>query len=67
MKLMITAYLPNKLAGKFFQAIREFDVANQGCRFEILAESNISLEDAIEMLKVNPPLAIEVLDRRDKP
>lgn len=66
MKILIAADMPDDKAQAFFQTIRDFDVANSGCRFEIIANTNVSIADAVEMVKVSPALAIQVFDRTSK-
>lgn len=56
-KHFVVAHLPPEAAQKWVQHVRDFDIANPGCHFEIGVEApDISLVEAIEMLRVEPRL-----------
>lgn len=63
MKLWVIAEIPDDKAQAFLQAVRDFDVANAGCKFEIAGKSDLSLADVVEMLKVNPELTLRIIKR----
>jgi hypothetical protein len=58
-KTFIIAHVPAGLEQAFIQHVRDFDVAHPGCHFEIGLESpDLSLVEAIEMLRINPGLTL---------
>jgi hypothetical protein len=67
-KTFIIAYVPTGLEKAFVQHIRDFDVAHPGCHFEIGLEApNVSLAEAVEILRLDPGLAFsDVFERAKK-
>jgi hypothetical protein len=67
-KTFIIAYVPEGLEKAFVQHVRDFDVAHPGCHFEIGLESpDVSLAEAVEILRVKPGLTFsEIFKRADK-
>jgi hypothetical protein len=60
MKIIIIVELPDDRAQNLFQHIRNFDVTNPGCTFQMLAEApNKSVEEIAKMLDVQPPLQMK--------
>jgi hypothetical protein len=65
MKIFTVANVPDGLQQKWLQHLRDFDVANPGCHFEVIADvhPDTPLEEVIEMLSLNPALSqISVID-----
>ena len=55
-KVFTIAHVPDELAQAWLQHLRDFDVAHPGCHFEVMQETDVSLREAVEMLKVEPGL-----------
>jgi hypothetical protein len=68
-KTFLIAHVPAGLEKAFIQHVRDFDVAHPGCHFEIGLESpDVSLAEAVEMLRINPGLTMsDVFERAKKP
>lgn len=63
----IRAHLPAALLPAFAQHIRDFDVANPGCHFEIAADvPDKPLAEVIEMLRIHPSLTFTKVFQRSK-
>lgn len=67
-KIFTTAHIPSELKQKYMQYIRDFDVNNPGCHFEIAIDTpEISLTEAIAQLQVNPELRFrDIFERKEK-
>ena len=66
-KIFTTAHLPQPLVKDWLQHLRDFDVAHPGCHFEVAVDSpSVSLEEAVESLKVNPELSFSAIFERHK-
>jgi hypothetical protein len=66
-KTFIIAHLPPELAQAFMQHVRDFDVAHPGCHFEMGLEApNVSLAEAIEIMRVEPGLTFSDVFERAK-
>jgi len=56
-KVFTVAHLPPQLENAWLQHLRDFDVANPGCHFEVMVDSpHSSFAEAIEAIRVNPGL-----------
>jgi hypothetical protein len=56
-KIVTVAEIPEELAQKWFQHMRDFDVAHAGCDFKSIAEApGKTVEELREMLIISPPL-----------
>lgn len=67
-KIFTLAQLPTELANAWLQHLRDFDTAHPDCHFEIFADvpNNVSMADAVEMVKVHPDLSFtEIFKRQD--
>jgi hypothetical protein len=64
-KTFIIAHLPAALEKAFLQYVRDFDVAHPGCHFEIGLESpDVSLAEAVEIIRVEPGLTFSAVFQR---
>lgn len=64
-KIFIRAHLPPELQQKWLQHVRDFDVANPGCHFEVMMDTpETSLQDAIDKLQVEPALTFSKIFER---
>ena len=64
-KVFIRATVPADKVQALLQHVRDFDVANAGCHFEIGADVDRPLAEIVEMLKVNPGLTFtQVFERK---
>lgn len=66
-KIFTIAHMPEKLAHKWLQHLRDFDAANPDCHFEVFNETpDVSMADALRMLKVEPGLTFTKIFARAK-
>jgi hypothetical protein len=66
-KAFIIAHVPPELEKEFVQYVRDFDIAHPGCHFEIGLEApNVSLAEAIDILRVEPALTFTKVFERAK-
>ncbi len=63
MKLFIQATVPDASVQAFLQRIRDFDIEIEGCAFKIVGNTELAVADVVEMLRVNPELAVKVIKR----
>jgi len=57
MKIAIIAEIPDGVAKDLMQHIRNFNAANPGCKFSMIANApNMTKEQAAKILDVEPPL-----------
>ncbi len=67
MKVFIRAHIPPELQQKWLQHVRDFDVTNPGCHFEVIAEApDVSLFEMMERLRVEPELTFTQIFERKK-
>jgi len=60
------ARLAADLERTWLQHLRDFDVANPGCHFEVIADApEVTLTEMIEMLRINPGLSVMQIIGRD--
>jgi hypothetical protein len=65
-KIFTIAHVPPELEQAWLQHLRDFDVANPGCHFEVGIEApEATLQEAIERLRVEPGLTFtEIFERK---
>ena len=65
-KVFTIATMPEELTRAWLQHLRDFDTANPGCHFEVMAEApDEPLREVVAMLRVSPELSLmEVLEPR---
>jgi hypothetical protein len=64
-KIFIRAHLAPGLEQKWLQHVRDFDIANPGCHFEVMHDTEVTLADAMEMLQITPGLTfMEIFERK---
>jgi hypothetical protein len=65
-KIFTVAYIPDPLRKAFLQHIRDFDIANPGCHFEVMMDAPTeSLAEIVEIMRVNPSLTFsQILERK---
>jgi hypothetical protein len=57
-KIVTQADVPVELLNDWLQHLRDFDTAHPGCHFECAIDAlDMPMDEAIEMLKVDPPLS----------
>lgn len=62
------ARVPPDLERAWLQHLRDFDVANPGCHFEVIADApEITLTEMVEMLRINPALSVMQIIEREPP
>jgi len=60
------ARVPPDLENAWLQHLRDFDVANPGCHFEVIADApEVTLTEMIEMLRINPGLSVTQIVERE--
>jgi hypothetical protein len=60
-KVIIIAEAPDGLVKSLMQHIRNFDIANPGCKFQMMVNApGKSTVDITQMLEIQPPLTISV-------
>lgn len=66
MKIFTVAYIPEALSKAWLQHLRDFDTANPGCHFEVMAEApDASLAEMLQRLQVEPGLTFTaILERK---
>lgn len=66
MRICTVADIPDELAQAWLQHLRDFDTAHPGCHFSVLAAAaNMSTEEAVDALRIDPSLSLlDVLRRR---
>jgi hypothetical protein len=63
--IFIRAHIPGELEQTLLQYLRDFDVANPGCHFEVMIDdSSVSMEEAISRLRVDPELSFVQIFKR---
>lgn len=67
-KVFTIAHVPSGLEQAWLQHLRDFDVANPGCHFEVIAEPPAaSFTEIVDMLRVSPSIPIQTILDRIKP
>ncbi len=67
MKIFIRAHIPSELEQKWLQHVRNFDVANPGCHFEVMVDApDEPIAEMIERLQVEPELTFTQIFERNK-
>ncbi|MET3995057.1 hypothetical protein ABID65_006723 [Bradyrhizobium sp. S3.9.2] len=66
MKIFTIADVPDDLAHAWLQHLRDFDTANPGCHFQVMADApTMTLIDIIETIQVHPDLELQaILERK---
>jgi hypothetical protein len=66
-KIFTIAHVPSELRHAWLQHLRDFDVRNPGCHFEVAVDApDLSLREAIEMTMVEPGLGFAQIFARPK-
>ena len=67
-KVFTIATMPEELAQKWLQHLRDFDMGHPGCHFEVMVEppADIELVDAVRALRVDPELSFTAIFGRKK-
>jgi len=69
-KIYTIAHVPQDLVQEWLQHLRDFDVGKQRCHFQIIveptdqAEAQAKFDLVQEMLKVDPPLPVNIVRRK---
>jgi len=65
MKVFTIAHVPPSLERAWLQHLRDFDLANPGCHFEVIADApNATMSEIVDVLRINPGLpVVEVIER----
>jgi hypothetical protein len=67
MKIFVIAHLPDQLQKAFTQHVRDFDVANPGCHFEIALDGpNMTVIEMVDAIRLNPALSFAAIFEREK-
>jgi len=67
MKIFTVAHINDELQQKWLQHLRDFDVAHPGCHFEVMMDTpDMSLQEMVEKLQVNPKLTFTKIFERAK-
>ncbi len=67
MKVFTRAHIPPELEQKWLQHIRDFDVENPGCHFEVMIDApDQPLAEMVERLQVEPKLTFSQIFERNK-
>lgn len=67
MKIFTVAHVPDALANAWLQHLRDFDTANPGCHFEVIAEGagpKMTMKEMVEALRVEPELTVTEMFER---
>jgi hypothetical protein len=65
-KIFTIATIPQERANAWLQHLRDFDTMNPGCHFEVGMDlPDVSLHEAVEMLRLNPGLTFAQLFKRE--
>ena len=55
--VFLRATVPPELLNKWFQHVRDFDISNPGCHFEVFTDGpEMPIEEMTKMMQVNPDL-----------
>lgn len=69
-KIVTVAHVPPELEKQWLQHLRDFDIANPGCHFEVMvdAAAEKTIAEMMDTLRsIDPPLPVEFYaKRRDK-
>ena len=66
-KVFIRAHIPPELMQKWLQHVRDFDIANQGCHFEVMADApDEPLMEMLKKLQVEPKLTFSQIFERKR-
>jgi len=61
------AIVPQELQQKWLQHLRDFDVANPGCHFEVMIDApDASFVEVMESMRVEPELTLTEYFRRKR-
>jgi len=64
-KIFTVADVPEALAQKWLQHLRDFDAAHPGCHFQVAADApDMPMAKIIEMLQINPGLDFQAVFER---
>jgi len=63
-KIVTVAHIPDGLEHEWLQYLRDFDLAHQGCHFEVLADTPQSVDDIVKVLqRVDPGFNITTIKK----
>jgi hypothetical protein len=66
-KVFTVAHLPPELANAWMQHLRDFDVAHEGCHFDIMVDApEKSLLEMMEMIRIKPGLSFTQIIELEK-
>ena len=64
-KVFIICHLTEGLEQTWLQHLRDFDMANPGCHFEVAADvPDMPISKAVEMVQINPALDFAAIFER---
>jgi len=65
-KVFTCAHVPPNLQNAWLQHLRDFDVANPGCHFEVIADApEATFGEIVNMLRINPNLSVaQIIERK---
>jgi hypothetical protein len=64
-KIYTIAYMPDELAKAWLQHLREFDTAHPGCHFEIVGDTDASLDDLRKLVAdITPEFDFQAVFKR---
>lgn len=67
LRVYTVAFVPEELHQDYLQHLRDFDTAHPNCHFEIMVDApDLSLEEMIERLRVNPALTFQKIIERKR-
>jgi hypothetical protein len=68
-KIYTLAHIVPGLEKKWLQHLRDFDAANAGCHFEVIADQpDATLPEIVEMLRIKPGLSVvQIMERKRRP
>lgn len=67
-RIFTIANVPEDLAQEWLQYLRAFDIAHPGCHFEVMADTpELTLAQAVELVRVNPELTFTQIFERKAP
>jgi hypothetical protein len=66
-KIFTLAHVPPALERAWLQHLRDFDIANPGCHFEVMADTpKATFSEILEMLRLNPALTFTEILKRER-
>lgn len=67
MKVIISAELPDELVQPWLQHMRDFDAKHSAdCHFQVIVNApDNTVDEMVEMMKIDPPLPHQIVIKRD--